>query len=144
MPGTNLGPDLYDAALSALRKHVDGLGGWLAIWEARAQDGPDAHARRCANHAMDAIDAMLRDLHAVRAQLTGEIRADDDATAARVDVLLAEDAGTTTSGRGGGPTMSKTRRKRSGYYRPMSGRRLRRYLWRRLVPWPVRWLFGWR
>jgi hypothetical protein len=42
--------------------------------------------------------------------------------------------------------MSRVReaRKRSGYYRPMSGRRLRRHLWRRLVPWPIRWLFGWR
>jgi hypothetical protein len=35
-------------------------------------------------------------------------------------------------------------RKHSDYYRPMSGRRLRRYLWRRLVPWPIRWLLGWR
>jgi len=33
--------------------------------------------------------------------------------------------------------------RRSSYYRPMSGRRLRRYLWRRLVLWPVHWLFGW-
>jgi hypothetical protein len=41
---------------------------------------------------MDAIDAMLRELHAIRAQLTGEIRADDDATAACDDALLAEDA----------------------------------------------------
>jgi len=42
--------------------------------------------------------------------------------------------------------MSRARvaRKRSSYYRPMSGRRLRRHLWRRLVPWPVRWLLGWR
>jgi hypothetical protein len=36
------------------------------------------------------------------------------------------------------------RRRRRGYYRPMSGRRLRGYLWRRLVPWPIRWLLGWR
>jgi hypothetical protein len=41
---------------------------------------------------MDAIDAMLRELHQVRAQLTGEIRADDDATDARIDALLSEDA----------------------------------------------------
>lgn len=92
MPGTTPGRDLYDAALSALRNHVDGLGVSLAIWEARRQDGPDAHARRCANDAMDAIDGAIRELHAIRAQLTGEIRADDDATAARVDALLAEHA----------------------------------------------------
>jgi len=36
------------------------------------------------------------------------------------------------------------RRRRSSYYKPMSGRRLRLYTWRRLVPWPIRWLFGWR
>jgi hypothetical protein len=31
---------------------------------------------------------------------------------------------------------------RRRYYRPMSGRRLRRHLWRRLVPWWLRWLTG--
>jgi hypothetical protein len=36
------------------------------------------------------------------------------------------------------------KRRRGSYYRPVSGRRLRRYLWRRLVPWSVRWLLGWR
>ena len=36
-------PGPYDAALSALRNHVDGLGASLAAWEAR-QDGPDVHA----------------------------------------------------------------------------------------------------
>lgn len=30
------------------------------------------------------------------------------------------------------------------YYAPMSGRRLRRYAFHRLVPWPIRWFFGWR
>lgn len=30
------------------------------------------------------------------------------------------------------------------YCRPMSARRLCRYALRRLVPWPVRRLFGWR
>jgi hypothetical protein len=35
-------------------------------------------------------------------------------------------------------------RRRGGYYRPMSGRRLRSYLWRRLVPWPIRWLLAWK
>ena len=38
---------------------------------------------------MDAIDAMLAELHALRSRLTGEMRASDDATAARVDALLA-------------------------------------------------------
>jgi hypothetical protein len=76
----------YDAPLSALREHVDDLGVWLAIWEARRE--PDAHARRCANDAVDAIDVALRELHAIRTRLTGEIRAADDASAARADALL--------------------------------------------------------
>ena len=79
-------PDAYDDALSALRGHVDDLGAWLAIWEGRRE--PDAHARRCANDAMDPIDAALRELHQVRGRLVGEIRASDDASAARADTLL--------------------------------------------------------
>ncbi|MDQ2876849.1 MAG: hypothetical protein M3Y33_19410 [Actinomycetota bacterium] len=38
---------------------------------------------------MGAIDAMLAELHQVRAQLVTEIRASDDATDARADALLA-------------------------------------------------------
>jgi hypothetical protein len=76
----------YDDALSALRGHVEDLGVWVGIWTNRRE--PDAHARRCASDAVDAIDAMLRDLHEVRARLIGEIRASDDATAVRVDELL--------------------------------------------------------
>jgi len=76
----------YDAPLSAIRDHVDDLGVWLGIWEARNE--PDAHARRCAGDAVDAIDAMLRDLHSVRQELVSEIRQADDATAARADALL--------------------------------------------------------
>jgi hypothetical protein len=86
--------DPYDAALSALRNHVDDLGAWLAIWEARAE--PDSHARRCASDAVDAIDAALRELHQIRQRLVGEIRKSDDASAARADALLArtrEDGG---------------------------------------------------
>jgi len=81
-------PD-YDAPLSALRSGVDDLGAWLGIWEGRTE--PDARARRCANDAMDAIDAMLRDLYLVRGRLTSEIRAADDAIAARADELLRGD-----------------------------------------------------
>jgi hypothetical protein len=75
-----------DAPLSAIRSHVDGLGVCLAIWEARRE--PEAHARRCAADAMGEIDAMLTDLHEVRAQLISDIRTSDDATAARADALL--------------------------------------------------------
>ena len=44
--------------------------------------------RRAANTAMDEIDAMLRELHALRARLVGEIRTSDDASCARADELL--------------------------------------------------------
>ncbi len=79
----------YDDAVSALRSHIDDLGMWLAIWEARQEDAPDPHARRCANDAMDAIDGALAGLHKIRQQLIGEIRISDDQVAARVDALLA-------------------------------------------------------
>ena len=79
------GEDAYDDALFALCGHVDDLGAWLAIWSARDDGRPDAHARRCAS---DAVDAMLAGLHEVRQRLVGEIRASDDASAARADALL--------------------------------------------------------
>ncbi len=78
----------YDGPLSALREHVEDLGAWLAVWESRNE--PDAHARRCAGDAVDAIDGMLRDLHTIRQHLVTEIRQADDATAARADALLRE------------------------------------------------------
>jgi hypothetical protein len=43
---------------------------------------------RAANTAIVQIDAMLRELHAMRSRLVGEIRASDDARAARVDAML--------------------------------------------------------
>jgi len=80
-------PDPYDDALSVLRSHVDNLGAWLAIWGARQEGRPDAHARRCAS---DAIDAAIRDLHVICARLVGEIRAADDAATAEADALLEQ------------------------------------------------------
>ena len=74
-------PGAYDAALAAIRSHAEDLAAWLAIWEARRE--PDAHARRCVSDAVDAIDLMLRELHAVRARLVGEIRASDELLAER-------------------------------------------------------------
>ena len=82
------GRDAYDGPLSALRNHMEDLAVWLAIWGSRDDSQPDAHARRCANDAMDAIDAALSELHEVRARLVGEIRVSDDALAARADALL--------------------------------------------------------
>jgi hypothetical protein len=88
----------YDAPLSAFRNGIDDLGVWLAIWEVRQE--PDAYARRCASDAVNAIDAMLADLHQIRARLVSEIRASDDASAARADQLLRR--------RGGDPPGPKT------------------------------------
>ena len=76
----------YDADLTAIRMRIKELAAWLAIWSARSE--PDARARHCANHAMDTIDAALRELHELRARLVREIREADDASAARADELL--------------------------------------------------------
>jgi hypothetical protein len=83
----------YDDAVSAIRNHAEDLGAFLAIWQARDDTKPDAHARRAASGAVDAIDAAIRKLHKIRQKLVSEIRASADATAARVDALLAERAG---------------------------------------------------
>ena len=77
----------YDAPLSTIRDAVENTAAWLAIWEARNE--PDAHARRCASDAVDAVDAMLAELHRLRTRLISDIRASDDAAAVRADKLLA-------------------------------------------------------
>jgi hypothetical protein len=81
------GPDPWDRALSAIRSSIDDLGVWLAIWQARSE--PDAHARRCAADAIDAADTALAELHGIRAELVTQVRQADDASAERVDRLLA-------------------------------------------------------
>ena len=60
----------------------------LGQWEDRDDSRPQPEVRRVANTAMDAIDAMLAELHAMWTRLVGEIRQADDATAARVDAML--------------------------------------------------------
>jgi hypothetical protein len=71
--------------------HNGVLGVALAQWAARDDSKADPEARRAANVAMDAIDAMLAELHKLRQRLVGEIRASDDASARRVDALLRRD-----------------------------------------------------
>ena len=82
------GPDAYDAALSAIRSHVEDLGVWLAVWKARDDARLEPHARRCASDAVDAVDAAIRELHGIRARLIPEIRASDDAALAHADAVL--------------------------------------------------------
>src|SRR5690348_9499780 len=80
--------DGYDSALSAIRNHIEDLAIWITIWETRRE--PDAHARRCASDAVDAVDGAIKELHAIRQLLISEVQQQADrATAARVDALLA-------------------------------------------------------
>jgi hypothetical protein len=73
--------------------HVGVLGVALAQWAARDDTRPEPEVRQAANTAMDAIDAMLAELYELRSRLVTEIRVSDDATAARVDALLARNRG---------------------------------------------------
>ncbi len=57
---------------------------------ARDDTKADPGARRAANTAMDEVDAVLRELNALRSRLVSEIHASDDARAARVDAMLAD------------------------------------------------------
>jgi len=99
------GQDGYDSALSAIRDNVEDLAVFTAIWVNRRE--PDAHARRCASQAIDAIDAAIRELHHIRQQLISEVQQADRATAARADALLVrtDDALTSsTDGASPGPS----------------------------------------
>jgi hypothetical protein len=80
----------HTAAVDAIRKHAADLRIYLTIWAARDDEKAQPDVRQAANHAMDAIDAALRELYGIRSRLVGEIRASDDATAARVDELLRQ------------------------------------------------------
>ena len=69
--------------------HCGDLAVALGMWAARDETRADPHARRAANTAMDALDAILREAHELRARLVSEIRTSDDATDRRADELLA-------------------------------------------------------
>ena len=84
--------DLGDAA-SRLEERNGVLGVALAQWMARDDSKAPPEVRQAANTAMDAIDAMLAELHALRARLVSETRASDDASAARVDAMLDDPDG---------------------------------------------------
>jgi hypothetical protein len=80
-------PDPWDRDLAAVHDAVDYLGTGLAIWHARTE--PDAHARRCASDAVDAIDGATNALFSIRSTLITQIRQADDQAAARADEMLA-------------------------------------------------------
>lgn len=62
----------------------------LGVWATRDDTKAQPEVREAVNSAMCAIDLMLAGLYRVRSQLVTEIRQSDDATAARVDAMLAE------------------------------------------------------
>lgn len=72
-----------------LGEHVGVLAAALERWAVRDDTTADAGARQAANVACDAIDRALAELYRLRAQLVTEVRVSDDASAARVDELLA-------------------------------------------------------
>jgi hypothetical protein len=74
---------------AALRLGVDTLAQALALWATRDNGKAQPEVRQAANTAVDAIDAMLRELHSVRSRVVAEIRQADDAAIARADELLA-------------------------------------------------------
>jgi hypothetical protein len=76
-------------AVEAISGRIGDLGAALALWGARDDARPCPEARRAANSAVDAIDAALSGLHAIRARLITEIRISDQASAERADALLA-------------------------------------------------------
>lgn len=78
--------DLIDCA--NLREHVEMASVALARWAYR-DESKDPQVRRSANLAVESIDAALTALHRIRQELVGQIREYDDATAKRVDELLA-------------------------------------------------------
>jgi hypothetical protein len=48
-----------------------------------------AEAVKAGHEAIEAIDELIRQLHALRSQLIGELREDEDVRAGRVDAMLA-------------------------------------------------------
>ena len=60
----------------------------LAQWETRDDTRAQPHIRHAANDALDAIDAMLRDLQLMRSRLVGEMRVSDDVAMDRSAALL--------------------------------------------------------
>ena len=60
----------------------------LAIWMARDDSKADASVVRAGNQVLDSIDAMLRQLHQLRARMVTEYREHQDIGDARADELL--------------------------------------------------------
>ena len=70
--------------MASVRDHTGILDMALAQWADRASAGDKEAARRAGRTAVDAIDALLRDLYALRGHLVREIRQADGAAGSRV------------------------------------------------------------
>jgi hypothetical protein len=70
--------------MTSLRDRTSVLGVALVQWADRGTARDKAAARRAGSTAVDAIDALLRDLYALRGRLVREIRQADDARRRRV------------------------------------------------------------
>ncbi len=73
---------------AAFARALGALTDALDLWAARDDARPQPEVRRAANTAMDEIDAMVRELYAMRSRLVTETRAADDAAGRRVDAML--------------------------------------------------------
>ncbi len=70
--------------MTSLRDRTSVLGVALVQWADRGTARDKAAARRAGSTAVDAIDALLRDLYLLRGRLAREIRQADDASRRRV------------------------------------------------------------
>jgi hypothetical protein len=81
-------PRLVDVA-ARLEDKTTVLAAVLAMWVTRDDSKAQPEVTRAGHTAVEAIDAMLAELHQARQQLVGEVREHQDAAVARVDALLA-------------------------------------------------------
>ena len=70
--------------MTSLRDRTSVLGAAIARWAERDTVQDKAAAKRAGNTAVDAIDALLRDLYLLRGRLVQEIRQATDAAPSRV------------------------------------------------------------
>ena len=88
---TTSSDNLIRPMTSTLRGNLAKFSTALSQWERRDDTRPQPDVRHAANTAMDALDAVVRELHALRSRLVSEIRASDQASEARLDALLRRD-----------------------------------------------------
>jgi len=83
-----------------LQEPLDDLARSLHLWYGRDESRPQAHVRRAANKAVDAMDGMLRELYLMRARLVSEVREFDDLAMVRSGEMLERARRMTEDGNG--------------------------------------------